>query len=108
MVVPVHHRARDRQFENRQVTLVEALSPAFFADAHLPGALNIPCDHVDELAPALLQDRSDRIVVYCSNPESTNSRIAARRLVALGYRNVSVYPGGKQDWIAALLPVEAG
>jgi hypothetical protein len=34
--------------------LVEALGAGYYADAHLPGAVNIPPGHVDRLAPALL------------------------------------------------------
>ena len=46
--------------------LVEALGAAYYADAHLPGAVNIPPGHVYRLAPALLPDRKVRIVVYCT------------------------------------------
>lgn len=87
------------------VRLVEALGPAFFADAHLPGAVNIPPDRVDHLAGRLLPDLDDAIVVYCSGTCS-NSDSTARRLAALGYTNVRVYLGGKEDWIEAGLPVE--
>jgi len=90
------------------VTLVEALPAAYFEDAHLPGAINLPHDQVDALAPALLPDRSAAIVTYCSNRNCPNSGIAARRLTALGYANVRAYEAGKQDWIEAGLPVERG
>jgi rhodanese-related sulfurtransferase len=86
-------------------TLVEALGPAFFADAHLPGAINIPPDQVDRLANTLLPDRDAPIVVYCSGT-CQNSEIAARRLEELGYRSVRVYLGGKEDWVEHGLPVE--
>jgi rhodanese-related sulfurtransferase len=87
------------------VTLVEALGPAYFADAHLPGAINVPPDQVDRLAPVLLPDRSARVVVYCSGT-CHNSEIAARRLVELGYDDVQVYLGGKEDWVEHGLAVE--
>ena len=87
------------------VRLVEALGPAFFADAHLPGAVNIPPDRVDHLAARLLPDVDAPVVVYCSGTCS-NSDSTARRLVELGYTNVRVYQGGKEDWIEAGLPVE--
>src|SRR4051794_28780735 len=45
--------------------LVEALGPAYFADAHLPGAINIPPDQVDRLASRLLPDLAGEVVVYC-------------------------------------------
>ena len=87
------------------VVLVEALGPAYFADAHLPGAVNIPPDQVDRLAGRLLPDVEAEIVVYCSGT-CRNSEITARRLEDLGYRRVAVYPGGKEDWVEHGLPVE--
>lgn len=87
------------------LTLVEALGPAYFDDAHLPGALNIPPDQVDRLAPVLLPDQAAPIVVYCSGT-CHNSEVAAQRLIDLGYRDVHVYLGGKEDWVEHGLPVE--
>jgi len=88
------------------LVVVEALGPSYFEDAHLPGALNLPHDQVDELAPKLLPDRDAEIVVYCSNLACPNSVQASRRLVALGYTRVFEYEEGKQDWIEAGLPVD--
>jgi rhodanese-related sulfurtransferase len=68
----------------------------------------LPLDAIDGLAPALLPDRSAEIVVYCANAACKNSAIAAARLEALGYTRVSTYHEGKDDWIAAGLPVETG
>lgn len=90
------------------VTLVEALPPMYHAEQHLPGAINIPHDRVDELAPGLLPHRDAEIVVYCASGPCRNSGIAAARLAALGYTDVSDYAEGKAEWIAAGLPVEAG
>src|SRR5262245_23115172 len=87
------------------VTLVEALGAAYFDDAHLPGAVNIPPDQVDRLAPRLLPDKGARVVVYCSGT-CHNSQIAAKRLVDLGYQSVLVYLGGKEDWVEHGLPIE--
>ena len=86
-------------------TLVEALGAAFFADAHLPGAINIPPDQVDRLAPRLLPDVEAPIVVYCSGT-CQNSEIVARLLEELGYASVRIYLGGKEDWVEHGLPVE--
>lgn len=85
--------------------LVEALGAAFYADAHLPGAINLPVGRVDELAPKLLPDPAAAIVVYCSGT-STSASTVARRLVELGYREVAVYEDGKEDWVEHGLPVE--
>ena len=90
------------------VVLVEALPPRYYEEVHLPGAINIPHDRVDELAPEFLSDKLAEIVVYCSNRACQNSPQAARCLTALGYENVRDYEEGKQDWIEAGLPTESG
>jgi rhodanese-related sulfurtransferase len=85
--------------------LVEALGGAFFADAHLPGAINIPPGDVDRLAPQRIPDLEAPIVVYCSGSCSSADAVA-RRFEAVGYTNVAVYVGGKEDWVEHGLPVE--
>jgi rhodanese-related sulfurtransferase len=89
-------------------TLVEALPEKYWRDWRLPGAKHLPHDQVRELAPAVLPDRGADIVVYCANTACQNSQIAARVLEQLGYANVAVYAGGKQEWQEAGLPVERG
>ena len=90
------------------VVLVEALPPRYFADAHLPGAVNIPHDQIDALTPRLLPDKDAEIVVYCASTPCRNSTIAAERLAQLGYTRVSDYKAGKEDWAKAGFPFEAG
>src|SRR5882724_7676522 len=91
-----------------QPVLVEALPRKYFDDWHLPQARHLPHDQVRTLAPAVLPDLHAEIVVYCASDTCQNSHIAARVLAQIGYTNVAVYAGGKQDWSAAGLPVERG
>jgi rhodanese-related sulfurtransferase len=88
------------------VTLVDALPASYWAQQHLPGALNLVHDDVDALAAALLPDKDAAIVTYCSNVACGNSQAVANRLTALGYTNVRKYREGIQDWVEAGLPVE--
>lgn len=90
-----------------QLLIAEALPAMYYDSGHLPGAVNLPHDEVDALAPALIPDMATEVVVYCANAQCQNSHIAARRLIALGYTNVSVYVEGKHDWTEAGLPVES-
>lgn len=90
------------------LAVVEALGPTYFADAHLPGARNLPHDRVDQLAPEVLPDKGAFVVVYCANTPCPNSEIAARRLSELGYTNVHEYVEGKEGWAEAGLPLESG
>jgi len=94
--------------EDGAVTVVDALGESYYAQMHLPGALNLVEDDVAERASTLLPDKDAAIVVYCSNPACGNSQAVANRLAALGYSDVRKYREGIQDWVAAGLPVESG
>ncbi|MEP6893372.1 MAG: rhodanese-like domain-containing protein, partial [Gaiellaceae bacterium] len=88
--------------------LAEALGALFFDEGHLPDAVNLDPTRFEELVPELFPERDAEIVVYCASETCRNSHEAAARLSALGYGNVSVYAGGKADWVEAGLPVEIG
>jgi len=48
--------------------LVETLPRVAYHHAHLPGAINLPPDEINELAPTLFPERNAEIVVYCASP----------------------------------------
>jgi rhodanese-related sulfurtransferase len=91
-----------------EFVLVDALAPMSFAHSHLPGAINLPPEWVDERGPGRIPDRNIEIVVYCSGVSCDSSEIVALRLMELGYPNVRHYSGGKRDWLAGKLPFEGG
>ena len=94
--------------EAGEVTLVHALPEPYFRKEHIPGAVQLDHERVDEQAPGRLPDRAAAIVTYCASLACPNSGIAANRLVALGYTNVREYAEGIADWSEAGLPVERG
>jgi rhodanese-related sulfurtransferase len=50
-----------------RVTLVDVLPEDVYRKGHLPGAVNLPMDRVNDLADQLIPDRNAEVVVYCSN-----------------------------------------
>ena len=88
--------------------LVDALAPMSYARSHLPGAVNLPLEWVDERAPRRIPDVGTEVVVYCVDAECDSSALLGERLLELGYRNVLHYVEGKADWLAAGLPLEGG
>lgn len=92
---------RARLAAGTPLTLIEALPARHYDAGHLPGAINLDHDEVDARAPTLLPHREAELVVYCAGPSCMNSHKAAARLVALGYRKVGVFAGGKTEWEAA-------
>lgn len=87
-----------RLSSNPQLVLLEALPAKYYDDWHLPGAQHFPHDRARELASAVAPDKAAEIVVYCASRTCRNSHIAANVLRQLGYANVAVYAGGKEDW----------
>ncbi len=93
---------------NPDLVLLEALPEKYYNDGHLPGALHFPHDQARALAPRVVPDKGTEIVVYCASRTCQNSHIAASVLTQIGYVNVSVYAGGKQDWSEARPATETG
>jgi rhodanese-related sulfurtransferase len=91
-----------------EFVLVDALAPMSFAHSHLPGAINLPPEWVDERGPRRIPDPNAEIVVYCASSTCDSSVEVGQRLVELGYRKVRHYVGGKRDWVKAGLPLEGG
>lgn len=87
--------------------LVEVSPAPDYEREHLPMALNVPLDHdFEQTIQQVLPNKSQAVVVYCGNANSNDAAIAARRLEALGYRNVMNFSLGKTDWQHAGLHVE--
>ena len=83
---------------NPRLALLEALPEKYYNDWHLPGAQHFPHDQARALAPQVVPYKATEIVVYCASRACQNSHIAASVLTQMGYTNVSVYAGGKEDW----------
>lgn len=87
---------------NPALVLLEALPAKYFQDWHLPNARHFPHDQAHQLAPRVVPDKSAEIVVYCASKTCRNSHIAADVLQQMGYADVAVYAGGKEDWKEAV------
>ena len=73
--------------------LIDARSPAAYAAAHLPGAINLPHR---ALTPDQLPDGP--LVVYCWGPGCNAATKAGARIAALG-RPVKEMIGGFEYWV---------
>ena len=87
-------------------TLIEALPEKYYMAGHLPGAKHLPHDEVKTRASEVAPDKTAAIVIYCASATCRNSNEAAAAFERLGYSDVAVYSGGKQDWEDAGLALE--
>ncbi|MBK0400156.1 rhodanese-like domain-containing protein [Limibaculum sp. M0105] len=94
--------------EGRKFTLVEVLPFESFKDYHLPGAINIPiaAENFDERIEAAAP-KDGTVVVYCLDSDCDASPKAAKRMEALGFRDVLDYEAGKAEWRSAGLHTES-
>jgi len=54
----------------------------------------------------LLPDKEQPIVVYCAKYECQASPTAARKLLRMGYTDVSDYAGGLKEWTDSGYPLQ--
>ncbi len=90
--------------EDNQYVLVDARDSEAFEKMHIPGAVSMPVDDIDELSEGL--DKEKDVVIYCSGMMCDASTDAAAVLLKKGFKKVSEYKGGIQDWVAGGNPTE--
>lgn len=77
--------------------LIDVNTDEVFNDAHIPGAIHVAIDRVEETAKDWNKDTP--VVVYCMDPSCQASHSAAKKLTELGFKDVSVYSGGIHEWV---------
>ncbi|MFF4585716.1 rhodanese-like domain-containing protein [Streptomyces sp. NPDC001388] len=89
------HEARARLHE---FTVIDVRTPAEYASGHLPGAVNIPLDHIRRALPEIRHaaERGDVLVVCASGARSEN---ACKLLAEQGIPTATL-TGGTGAWAA--------
>ena len=70
----------------RPVVLVDVRTLDEYRTGHKEGALNIPADEVEQLAPRLLPDKNAVIMLYCRTGKRADKALEALR--KMGYSHV--------------------
>ena len=105
-VLPIGRDELRAKMENgEEFVLVDALAPMSYARSHLPGAINLPLEWVDERAHRSRARHGDRRLLHRRGVHQL--RPGRRALRHLGYSNVRHYVEGKTDWTGAGLPLRA-
>ena len=75
--------------------LVDVRTEEEYEEGHIPGAILIPHDEIEDRAEEELPDMGQTILVYCRS--GNRSAQVADILEEMGYRDVQDF-GGIQDW----------
>ena len=97
---------RARQEAGEAFDLVDVREDNEFAADHAAGARHIGRGVLERDIESLIADKDAEIVLYCGG--GFRSALAARRLQAMGYRNVVSMDGGMRAWRESGYPVEKG
>lgn len=75
--------------------ILDTRTQAEYDEGHIPGAIVISHDEIEEKAEQLLPHKDQLILVYCRS--GRRSKLAAEALVKLGYTNIKEF-GGIINW----------
>lgn len=73
------------------IVVLDVRTKEEFANGHIPGALLLPYDEIEQNATKLLPEKDKEIIVYCRS--GRRSAIAKDSLEALGYAAVKDFGG---------------
>lgn len=81
------------------MVLIDARPEKRFAQAHLPGAINLTTPKMKKTKAAMLpQDKNKLLIFYCGGVTCGLSTANAAMAMKLGYSNVRVYLEGEPAW----------
>ena len=81
--------------ENENYIILDARTIEEYNDGHIPGAICIPNETIDENVVSKLPDKEQLILIYCRS--GNRSKQATKKLKDLGYLNLIEF-GGIIDW----------
>ena len=79
----------------QKAIVVDVRSLEEYNEGHIPNAISVPLETIENEAEIKLKNKDDLILVYCRS--GRRSREATLRLIEKGYTNVIDF-GGIQDW----------
>lgn len=83
------------KMQNEEVTILDVRTAQEYQQGHIPNAILLPYDQINQQAETILLDKEAMILVYCRS--GRRSSIAAQALAELGYQHIYDF-GGIQSW----------
>ena len=81
--------------ENKNYVILDVRTQEEYNEGHIPNAINIPNETIDEKIYDKLKDKKQLILIYCRS--GSRSRQAAYKMQKLGYSNLVEF-GGIINW----------
>ena len=84
-----------KMMETQKAIVVDVRTLEEYNEGHIPNAISVPLETIENEAETKLKNKDDLILVYCRS--GRRSREAALKLIEKGYTNVIDF-GGIKDW----------
>ena len=81
--------------EQQDYLIVDVRRPDEFTEGHIAGAVNVPNETIEDVAPDALPDKEQTLFIYCRS--GNRSKEASQKLADMGYTNVYEF-GGISTW----------
>ncbi len=81
--------------------IIDARPYKMFLKETIPGAISIPDTKMSELKGRFPVHQGEKIITFCGGYKCGKSHKLAKKLIALGYRDVSVFAAGMPAWVKA-------
>ena len=85
--------------------VIDVDKPDVFANSHIPKAVNIPLEDINDGHKELLKSKDKTVILTCQT--GGRSQSAAKKLVGLGFSNVNILRGGLMAWTKENLPTSS-
>lgn len=83
-----------------KMIIVDCRSKWAYDEGHIKGAINLPVNNVEQLAPKLIPRKETELILYCGSAECYNSIAELERLEELSYKNLLHFEGGLEEWVS--------
>lgn len=93
MITP--EEAKANLEENPEIVLLDVRTPSEYETEHIPEAVLLTLDEIEEKASEIIPNKDKTYYVYCRS--GNRSAVAAQLLVDMGYKNIYDL-GGIKDW----------
>ncbi len=89
---------------HNDIMILDVREAKEFSAGHLVNSTHIPTTAIAKRASEIEKYKDKDLLVYCKTDQRAS--IAARQLIKLGFKKISVLKGGINAWTSANLPVE--
>jgi len=98
-------------YDAQEAIFVDARPPELFVEGHIPGAINVPWQQVNDYLNKFFEKVADTktiVIAYCDGEACSLSEDLALMLNDMGYENVKVLINGWTLWTRNGYPINTG